>query len=181
LSPCLDFLITAGLVHPILHTSAQGQPLGAQANPDLFKILFVDVALASAMLGKGGEKWLLNLADQIVNKGEIIEAFVGQEILSNSDPHTRASLYFWHREKAPSMAEVDYVITSGEQVIPIEVKSGSGGHLKSMQQFLATHPHSPYGLRFYAGQYELDNEKKINSIPLYAVAAIHLLHQKIND
>ncbi len=54
-----------------------------------------------------------------------------------------------------------------EQVIPIEVKAGPSKRIKSMQIYLDTHPHSPYGIRFWASQKEIS--QKIISYPLYAV------------
>ncbi len=52
-------------------------------------------------------------------------------------------------------------------VIPIEVKSGEGRTLKSMQIFLESHPKSPYGIRFSVQNYSEYN--KIHSYPLYAI------------
>lgn len=56
LEPCLNLLVTAGVLHRTTHTSAQGLPLGAQANPEKFKVIFLDVGLSQAILGGGGEQ-----------------------------------------------------------------------------------------------------------------------------
>jgi len=45
-------------------------------------------------------------------------------------------LHYWLREKKSSNAEVDYVIGSAGLVLPVEVKSGTSGSLKSLQQFV---------------------------------------------
>jgi hypothetical protein len=52
-------------------------------------------------------------------------------------------------------------------ILPIEVKSGSPGHLKSLQLFLQTHNGSPQGIRFSSQNFAIDNH--IHSYPLYAV------------
>ncbi|MBN9378624.1 MAG: DUF4143 domain-containing protein [Chlamydiales bacterium] len=46
------------------------------------------------------------------------------------------ALYYWHREKTSFSAEVDYIIQHENQVIPIEVKAGKTGSLKSLREFV---------------------------------------------
>jgi hypothetical protein len=142
--------------------------LGGTINPDLFKVLFVDIALSQTMLGLPAGDWVLHARDCLENKGEMTEAFAGQELLAYQDPRLDEPLYYWHRESRSSNAEVDYVIQQGNAVIPVEVKSGSGGWLRSMHKFLEEHPSSPYGLRFHGGDHHIDG--KIKSYPLYAIA-----------
>ena len=168
LAPCLDLLSTAGIVHKIINTSAQGLPLGAQANPGMFKIAFLDIALAQSMLGFNLADWFLNLKDQFVNKGEIVEAFVGQELLAYSNPIQRQQLYYWQRMERNSQAEIDYVTTIEGKVVPIEVKSGAGTTLKSLHLFMDTHLNSEFGIKFSMQNYS--KFEKINSYPLYAIA-----------
>lgn len=170
LSPGLDLLVTAGVIHKITHSSGQGIPIGANANPQKYKVIFLDIALTQAMLGLDLEEWFLNPMQQFVNKGEIIEAFVGQELLAYANPHSKSQLFYWQRNAPSSTAEIDYLIQKGEKVIPIEVKSGSGKTLKSLHLFLESHPHTPFGIRFSTQNYSTyDN---IQSFPLYAIAAI---------
>lgn len=109
-----------------------------------------------------------------VNKGEIIEAFVGQELLAYSDPIRKSTLFYRHKLTKGSNAEVDYLTHLKEQIIPIEVKAGTSTRLKSMNIFLESHQRSSYGLRFWAG-YE-GKEQAIHSYPLYAVAKPFLAH-----
>lgn len=102
-----------------------------------------------------------------INKGEIVEAFIGQELLAYSDSIKKESLYFWSRHARASQAEIDYLVQLKGTVIPIEVKAGYNKRIKSMHIFLDSHLHSPYGIRCWAGMYERD--KKIHSYPLYAI------------
>ena len=83
-----------------------------------------------------------------MNKGEIVEAFVGQELVAYSRPLQQQKLYYWTRHERTAQAEVDYVTSIKQEIIPIEVKSGPGTTLKSMYSFLEKHPKTPYGLRF---------------------------------
>ncbi len=170
LAPCLDLLLTANIAHKVMRTAAQGIPLGAQADLHIFKILLIDVALAQYVLGLKTGSWMLKPLEEFVNKGELVEAFVGQELIAYGHPMHESQLYYWQRETRGAEAEVDYVIQQEAQVIPIEVKGGKGTAMKSMKLFLESHPASTYGLRFSTNNYSL--YENIHSYPLYAVANI---------
>ena len=148
LLPALDLLQTAGIVHKIYKSAAQGLPLGAQADYDDFKIMLIDVAITQAILGLELGPWLQNPLGQFINKGELIEALIGQEIIAYSNPIDKGKIYYWRKETKASEAEVDYIIQERGDIIPIEVKSGEGTRLKSIQMFLEMHKNSNYGIRF---------------------------------
>lgn len=170
LLPALDLLETVGIIHKVYHSSGQGIPLGAQADIEKFKILFLDVGLTQAMLGFDFSDWLLHAKQSYINQGAILEAFVGQELLVYSDPSSKASLYYWHKEETTSQAEVDYLIQNKGRVIPVEVKSNKGGQLTSMRVFLDSHPNSPYGIRISTHDFSVFDG--IHSYPLYAVFSV---------
>lgn len=176
LAPSLDLLVTAGVAHTVLQSSGQGIPLGAHVDPQYYKVIFLDIALGQALLGLDLEAWFLNPMQQFINKGEIIEAFVGQELLAYANPHAKSQLYYWQRNAPSSSAEIDYLMQSGERIIPIEVKSGSGTTLKSMHLFLESHPQTPFGIRFSTQNYS--RHENLQSFPLYAVAAITNIFKK---
>jgi len=69
----------------------------------------------------------------LVNEGGLAEQFIGQHLLH---PHQAPQLCYWLREGKSSNAEVDYVISQGNLIVPIEVKAGKSGALKSLQQFV---------------------------------------------
>lgn len=170
LSPAMDLLETAGIVHKVYNSSGQGIPLGAEIDPQHFKANFLDIGLSQTVLGLEMHQWLLNPLQEYINKGSLVEAFVGQEMLVYSDPVMKKNLYYWQRESRASQAEVDYLQQLGSEVIPIEVKSGSGTALKSMRIFLESHKSSPYGIRLSTQNYSLFGQ--LHSYPLYAVARI---------
>ena len=167
LSPALELLVRANIMTPVFQTSGQGIPLGADANPEAFKAIFIDVALTQALLGLTAEQWILDPARAFVNKGALSEAFVGQECLAYANPRQKKSLYYWQRNRRGSEAEVDYLMGLSGHVIPVEVKAGKGSTLKSMNLFLNNHPSTPYGIRFSAHNYSIHD--KLHTYPLYAV------------
>ena len=170
LEPCVELMITAGIVNRVMYTSAQGMPLGAQADINIFKLIFLDIGLSQFILDLKIGDWFLNPLKEFINKGTFVESFVGQELLAYENATKKAQLYYWKRDTKGSEAEVDYVIQLGKNIIPIEVKSGEGKTLKSMQIFLDSHPNSPYGIKFSTNNYSV--YEKIHAYPLYAIAKI---------
>jgi uncharacterized protein len=170
LAPALDLLVTAGVVHKVYYSAGHGVPLGAQIDPQDYKVIFLDAGLAQSLLDLDIAQWFLNPQKEVINKGALVEAFIGQEMLAYADPQIKNNTYYWHKDAEPGQAEVDYLIQIGSTVVPVEVKSGLGRTLKSLQIFLDSHSKSPYGIRFSAQNYSVHN--KIYSYPLYAIAKV---------
>lgn len=167
LSPALDLLAKAGIIHRVYQSNGQGIPIGAMANREKYKVILLDVGLTQSLLGLELSEWFLNSQSIFVNKGALVEAFVGQELLVYQEPYFDSSLYFWQRDAKGSEAEVDYLIQMQGNIIPIEVKSDKGRQLKSMHLFLNSHPNTPFGIRFSSHNYSI--HEKIFSYPLYAI------------
>lgn len=170
LKQALDLLSKAGIVHMITHSSANGQPLGAEANQNIFKTIFLDIGLAQTILGAETGQWIVDMEKLFVNKGEIAEAFVGQEILAYSDPFIKKRLYYWVRERKNASAEVDYVDIINNKVTPIEVKSGMGHSLKSLLIFLKEKHPPGFGIHFSLNNFY--QKDRIQGLPLYAVCKL---------
>ncbi len=125
----LDLLDKADLVNFIYKTS--GTPLGANYNPQRFKLLFIDIGLMQRACDLNIARWITD-SYNLINAGPVSEQFVGQEICANTN-FKREKLYYWARDKSGSSAEVDYIIEHLSGVTPVEVKAGTSGRLKSMQ------------------------------------------------
>jgi len=176
LAPALDLLCKASVVHKVTHSSGNGIPLKAESDPRRFKALFLDIGLAQRTMGADVRPWLLNAATSIRNSGAVTEAFVGQELLAYSRPWAREELYYWHRESRSSNAEVDYLLPLENVVIPVEVKSGATGHLRSLRMFLdEKRGRAPYGIRFCAQPASVHAD--LHSYAMYAVP--HVLRHQI--
>jgi len=165
LKNALNLLVLSGVVKPIYLTKASGLPLGAQINEQKFKLNFLDVGLMQNSCGLQSQ---LSVEEDFmqINAGAVAEQFVGQELVAYSEKHQQGNLYFWARDKKNSMAEVDYVISVGSSMLPVEVKSGKEGKLKSLRIFIEDKK-SKFGIRF--SQDKLSYYDKILSIPLYMV------------
>lgn len=170
----IDLLQQAGLIYNIYSTAASGIPLITLINEKKFKILFLDVVLITYSSRIEVELLLNDMI--LLNRGALTEQFVGQELLAYQPYYEDAKLYFWCREKKSSMAEVDFIITVGSHIIPIEVKAGATGQLKSLHLLMAEKK-LPLGVR--VSQHPLTFDGNILSVPMYMVSQISPLVENI--
>lgn len=150
LKKALKLLIKAGIAHVCYHTSGQAIPLGATKNEKKFKIFFVDIGLAQRLLGLDLKEWVTT-PFELKYLGSMAEQLVAQEFIAYTSHSAPPQLYYWHRESKNSNAEVDFLFVRKSQIIPIEVKSGVKGGMKSLKVFLDTHPKSTFGLKVSEG------------------------------
>ena len=139
-------------------------PLEAQKNPRKFKLAFLDIGLMQRSLGLDTQI-MFNNDIMTINRGSVTEQYIAQQLLSSLGPFEEKRLYYWSRESSSSQAEVDFLTTIEGRVLPVEVKSGKTGRLKSLRLFLKEHPDAPFGIRFSA--HELSFHDQVLSIPLY--------------
>ncbi len=168
----IDLLEMAGLVYQVTHSSSNGIPLGAEANPKKIKLLIFDTGIYQRILGLDVASLLLKNDIEVINKGNIAELFVGLELLKSNDAYEKTALYYWHREAKNSQAEVDYVIQNQDFILPVEVKAGTKGAMQSMHLFMHEKK-SRYGLRLSLENFT--EYEKVMVLPLYAVSNINTL------
>ena len=171
LKSAIQDLSDAGLVHRVYNTNASGVPLNVNINEKKFKLLFLDVGLAKSS-GQLSAALLLTENLMLVNQGVLMEQFVGQELLAYTPHYFSGELYYWERAKTGSSAEVDYVINVDDRIIPIEVKSGKTGRLRSLHQFIKE-KQAPFGVRI--SMQPLSFQDQILSVPLTMVAELERL------
>lgn len=176
LAPALELLERANIIHYIRHSSGQGIPIGAEVDFETFKVIYPDIGLCQAILGSDISVWFLRPLEGFENRGEIAEGFIGQELICYASPDNKAELHFWKRKEKSSIAEIDYLIQRGEQILPVEVKSGHGSTLRSLRIFLENHPKSTSAIRFSSLNYSVMNQ--LDSRPLYAAASLAHENQK---
>ncbi|MBQ9431943.1 MAG: ATP-binding protein [Kiritimatiellae bacterium] len=132
----LDLFAKARVVSQVFNTDANGIPLGAEEDRDVWKPLFLDVGLMNHANGLGFSL-LEGLSDvELINTGAIAEQFVGQQLLYRNGDAEMPSLHYWLREGAKNNAEVDFVIADGLRVLPVEVKSGKAGSLRALREMV---------------------------------------------
>jgi predicted AAA+ superfamily ATPase len=132
----LDLLEKARICHRVQSSAANGVPLAAETREKYFKEIFLDTGLSSTALGLNLNRMTSTHEIIMINNGSIAEQVVGQLLRTITAPYIEPTLYCWHREEPGSSAEIDYIIQHHDRIIPIEVKAGSTGSLKSLHLFM---------------------------------------------
>lgn len=185
----LNLLTSARICHYVYNTDAQGIPLGAGVNSKYFKIVLLDIGLANALLRLHLDYIEPNF--QLMNEGGMAEQFVGQMLRTLNRFYMDPELYYWAREEKTSHAEIDYIIQHGGQLIPIEVKSGKTGTLKSLHLLMGLRQW-PMAVRFNtdlpsitAVNIETSLKQTANyqllSLPLYLIGQLHRLIEESSN
>lgn len=139
----LKLLELAGLVIPVTHTAANGIPLGDEADDSYQKMLILDPGIQLRMLNmslgdiSGVRQFILTASEtDLVNKGALAEMIAGLEMLHYMTPNIHHELFYWTRQAKSSLAEIDYLSVYGGKVLPVEVKAGTQGGMKSLWLFM---------------------------------------------
>ena len=189
LKQALELLFKARVCHQILSTAANGLPLAAESNPKFIKAVMIDCGLCGASLGLSLQH--LHSIDELslINGGGMAEQLVAQLLRTIEPAYIPPSLYYWQREKKGSEAEVDFIIQHQNQVIPIEVKAGAKGKLKSLHSFMIK-KNKKLAVRIYSNLPQLslittkdsssaEFEYTLLSIPFYLIGQLPRLLQAI--
>ena len=132
----LMLLSQAKVCSKVTHTSGNGLPLGAESNDKFFKALMVDIGLISAYLELSSVKHTDLDSMLLSNRGGLTEQFVGQQLRAAQTPAMDPQLFYWQRTGG-RQGEIDYILQHGNHIVPVEVKYGAAGSMKSLHQFMA--------------------------------------------
>ncbi|MGE5341812.1 MAG: ATP-binding protein [Candidatus Omnitrophota bacterium] len=150
------------------------------------KLIFLDSGLVNYALGVREDLFTTPELNAIF-QGQIAEQVVGQALETLT--HCRQNQFaFWHREEKNSIAEVDFLMPIRSQIIPIEVKSGSAGKLRSLHLMMKENT-VPIAVRFYSGnlntmeiKYSEGKPFKLLSLPFYLVYRLEeIVDRLLND
>ena len=168
----IEWLRGAGLIYPAYQVSVPKIPLSGYADRTKFKVYMLDTGLLGAMLKITSEIMVegIRLFDEY--KGAFMENYVATQLVSQS-----MDLYYW---KSKSDAEVDFLLDLDRYIIPLEVKSGLSGKIKSLRSY-AQKFHPP--LLVKTSPANLHRDKDFINIPLYYAFQIkrHLMSLIMND
>ncbi|PPL02248.1 hypothetical protein SAMN05444682_104173 [Parapedobacter indicus] len=168
-------LDAARIVRLLYPTTDMVPPLQADLRKSP-RLQLLDTGIINYTLGIQAE--MLAMPDlNTAYRGAIIPHLVTQELISLQQ-QTDNKPMFWVREKTQSNAEVDLVYTYQKWVVPIEIKSGATGSLRSLHQFVEAADH-PFAIRIYGGEFRLENAVTPNkkpyfllNLPYYAVTML---------
>lgn len=179
LKKVLHQLELARVLYRIHHSSGNAVPIRAEKKERDFKLLFLDIGLMMRSLGLN----ILSLQNEnliLSNRGAIAEQYIGQQWFNQYETWEAPELYYWNREKSGTSAEVDFLFQINGMIVPVEVKAGTTGSLKSLHVF-AAEKSSPLALRYNLNRPSLstvisripglkEHKFRLLSLPLYMVS-----------
>ena len=157
------WLSDCGLVHKVTRVNAAGIPLRAYEDLEAFKLFVVDVGLLGCMTGLR-QRTLLEGNDLFVEfKGALTEQYVCQQLKTMED----LDVYYYTNDRGS--CEVDFIIDTGEQVVPVEAKAEVNLRAKSLKTYYEKF--SPQiSVRTSMADYK--REEWLVNLPLYAIDQI---------
>jgi len=178
LKEAVELLETAGLLYRVKRTSGAGLPLEAGIKENYFKTVFLDIGLMHAINGIYSET--IKESDlTAIFKGAVAEQYTGQEFIASQSQYIKPALYYWAREAKNSNAEIDYLMETDGKIVPVEVKSGSNGRLKSINMFIEIYGVEK-GIKISQAMYREDIP--IISLPFYGIESyLNNIEQKVYE
>jgi predicted AAA+ superfamily ATPase len=180
LNLAIERFIAARLFYRVLHSYANAVPLGAETKIRISKFLFVDIGLLLAARGIPAQS-MMEAKLELAGKGELAEQWVGQQLLYSQATYINPELYYWHPPKSQGQAEIDYLYVHGNEIIPVEVKSGS---IKSLHSYIIK-KQAKRGIRISSGkplveqltarQNKIEREFELINLPFYLLNQIERL------
>jgi uncharacterized protein len=151
-------LCTARILNKVDNVGVSGLPITRSGKQ--FKSYFLDIGLLLSLSKIDFKTAYLNKNLLATFEGRLAEQFVAQQLIA-----TNTDLYYWARTESGANAEVDFVVVEKGQIIPIEVKAGKSGALKSLHYLLQKYPNITKA-RIY-GRFREGNQDKLNFVPIY--------------
>ena len=157
------WLSDCGLVHKVSRVNAAGIPLKAYEDLKAFKLFIVDVGLLGCMTGLR-QRTLLDGDDLFVEfKGALTEQYVCQQLKTIED----LGVYYYTNDRGS--CEIDFVVDTGEQIVPIEVKAETNLRAKSLKTYRERFE-PEFSVRTSMADYK--KEDWLLNLPLYAIENI---------
>ena len=157
------WLSDCGLVHKVSRVNAAGIPLKAYEDLKAFKMFVLDVGLLGCMAGLN-QRTLLDGNDLFSHfKGALTEQYVCQQLKTIDD----LGVYYYTNDRGS--CEVDFIVDTGEQIIPVEVKAETNLKAKSLKTY--KEKFSPE-VSVRTSMADFKKEEWLVNLPLYAIEQI---------
>jgi predicted AAA+ superfamily ATPase len=176
MSEALRLLEKAMIIQLLYPTTETVMPLIPEMKKSP-RLMFLDTGLMNYSMGLQGQ-FFKDVDINDLHKGKVAEHIAGQQL--NARRRTSQKITFWVREKNNSSSEVDYVYPCQQMVIPIEVKSGKSGRLRSLHQFMDRVDHC-YAVRLYSGDLTVERAKTIEGKDYFLLNLPHALLTEIDS
>lgn len=143
----IELLTQARVVLPVHRSTSASVPVAAGVDHKVYKLFFLDCGL---LAHRSGIRWIEDRdlrTQRFINEGNLAEQFLAQHLLLGSGVQERPELFYWLRDGRSTNAEIDFLLPVGSTVVPVEVKAGKSGAMKSLLHYVHTYG-TPTALRF---------------------------------
>ena len=135
LRKAIDRLDKAEVISCVFHSKSSGVPVKSGKNDKIYKMYFLDIGLMNRVCGIQALPLAQLEKREFINEGKMAEQFIQQHLLRIGRMNEKPQLFYWLREGKSVNAEVDFVIQLNGNVVPVEIKAGKSGSLKSLHRF----------------------------------------------
>lgn len=136
LRKAIGLLEKANVISCVYHSKCPGLPLKVGKDDKVYKMFFLDIGLMNRICGIENLPVSQLEKREFINEGKMAEQFIQQHLLRIGRKNEKPELFYWLREGRTVNAEIDFVIQAAGQMVPIEVKAGTSGSLKSLHRFI---------------------------------------------
>lgn len=157
----LQWLLDGGLIHKVMNVTAPRIPLKSYEDSGAFKLFALDLGLLGAMSGLEAATIVEGNRIFLEFKGALTEQYVLQELILKHEP--------FYYAKPNSQMEIDFLVQSNGNVVPIEVKAEENLRARSLRLFVEKND-SAMAYRLSMSPYRV--EEWMTNVPLYAVSAV---------
>ncbi len=168
----VELLFDARVVLPCYHSNGNNVPLAGESDLRIFKSYYIDIGLLNSILKLDISDLDHEFQYNFSTKGMLAEQFVAQHLSCLDNGFTDSTLFYHLKDKGIQKAEIDFLIEIGQSIYPIEVKSSSKGHLKSLMYFCESKK-SKIGFQTSLAEFSVEKKfigkTKLVNIPLYAI------------
>lgn len=163
----IQWLINAGIVHQIYNQSIPKLPLSVYKNDNIFKLFLIDIGLLGAMLNLSPKTIIEGNTLFTHYNGAFTENYTAQELIVNNFNE----IFYW---TSKNNAEVDFLLSYQDNILPLEIKSGLNTKAKSLKIYGEKY-NPPFLTR--SSQRNFNKNKNLYDIPLYAISLLPQIYK----
>lgn len=177
----IELLIDARVLLPCYHSDGNSIPLMGESDLSIQKLYFLDIGLMNCLMRLDLETIDQEFENNFNTKGIISEQFVAQHLAYIQGGSVSPELFYWLRDKGSQKGEIDFLLQNKRQILPVEVKATTSGHLKSLFYF-AKEKRKKKAIRISMNTFSKEDISHIidgqasnvslTNLPLYAVESI---------
>lgn len=132
----IDLLAKAGVITKTNFNYCHGLPLSAGKDHSTMKLYFLDIGLYNALHETRWSDIFSLSSEKLLTKGNMAEQFIAQHLKFLEPQKNLNELYYWLNNKKKGAAEIDFIYSYAGNILPIEVKAGKTGKIKSLWNYI---------------------------------------------